>query len=179
MGIIEHFSRKGLQCKAEEWFNHMQSAGVDCDSEAYGMMVAAAANAKDLEGAWRWAERMQMAGHSMQTYEYTQLLKACAPRDDDSTGRKLYNEASAIFHDQIGANVIPNVINLNALKSAVGCARALALCEDLGVDIEAVEREYKAMNDELGVNRWMSRKVGEDGTFRRSHFDSSEYMSDP
>jgi len=77
---------KGLQCKAEELFNHMQSAGVDCDSEAYGMMVRAAANAKDLEGARRWAERMQTAGHSLQAYEYTQLLKACAPRADDVEG---------------------------------------------------------------------------------------------
>lgn len=60
----------------------------------------------------------------------------------------------------------------------MGRDRALALCEDLGVDIEAVE-EYVTMNDELGVNRLMSEKVSEEGIFRRNHFESREYMSDP
>merc|ERR1711920_575917 len=99
-------------------------------------MLAAAANAKDLESTRRWADRMQAAGHTLKVYEYTQLLKACAPHEDDTMGRKLRDDASAIFHDQVCSNIMPNPMNFDALKCAVGHGQTLALCADLGVDIE-------------------------------------------
>jgi pentatricopeptide repeat protein len=166
--FIQYFAHKGLPRKAEEWFNRMSHHGLAPDSETFGMMVAAAANAKDLELARLWADRMQEAGHQLQVYEYTQLLKACCPHDD-SPGRKLYDEASAVFHDQVRSGVTPNLFNLNALQSAVGRERALVLCERLQVDVEAAEREFKYMKEELGVKGWMIGKIGKDGAFRRKH----------
>merc|ERR1712039_594086 len=117
----------------------MGTSGVTPDRDAYAMMVAAEANAKNLDGTRLWVDLMKSAGHNLHVYEYTQLLKACAPRDDGSSGRKLWNEATAIFYDQIREGVVPNLFNLNALKSAVGRDRALALCNDLCIDVEAAE----------------------------------------
>lgn len=174
--IIEHFSHKGLACKAEEWYDRMTNSGVAADRESYAMMVSAAANALDLERAWRWAERMRYGGHELRAYEYTQLLKACAPGDDDPADRKLHDKASAIFHEQILSGIRPNHLNLNALKNAVGYDCALTLCSGLSVDIAAAENEFNALRDELGVTGWMVRKVGEDGAIRRNCFEDQDYF---
>jgi len=119
---------------------------------------------------------MRCRGHELRAYEYTQLLKACSLGDDNSAETKLNDKASAIFHEQIRSGIVPNQLNLNALKNAVGSDCASALCSDLSVDVAAVEHEFNALRDELGVTGWMVRKVGEDGGIRRNCFDAQDYL---
>lgn len=133
--IMELYSDKALPHKAVVCFGEMKGADLPPDRRSYKAVISAHANAGEFEGVRLWCNKCEQSGFSLRLYKYTQLLKACAPRQDLPADPR---QGEMIFLEQISEGIAPDHVNLQALKDALGMTNAEDLCRRCGVDVRAV-----------------------------------------
>lgn len=126
--------------------------GLPLDKQDYCMMVNAYANARLLDEALSWHERIkdEFGHNSIEVYDYTVLLKACART-------KQLECACQIFREQLRAGIQPDHFNVKTLYS-VGqvCNNPSAIRDllmEMEIDTERLKDEFQAIGDEYNFNQ--------------------------
>jgi len=132
--MMEFYARKGLADKSEGCFVDMERSGLSCNRETFASVISAHANAKNLDNAKAWCSKAEKAGFAPKVCEYTMLLKACGPKQDQPANS---NEGRYIFLHQVASGIAPNHDNLQALADALGKTACRRLCEELHVHTRA------------------------------------------
>jgi len=137
--MMDSYARKGLADKAEGCFIDLECSGFSCNREAFTSVVSAYANAKDLDNARAWCRKAEQAGFAPAVREYTLLLKACGPKQDQPANS---SEGRSIFLHQVANGIAPNHDNLEALADALGKTACRRLCEELHVHTRAANLSW-------------------------------------
>jgi len=141
--IMKLYASKGMASQVEAIFDEMDQGAqghderglLPCDAQAYRAVIAAYANAGDVDNTRLWCQKKEENGFgAFKVFEYTHLLKACAPQKDRTA---LTDKACDIFIEQLNNNVCVDHNNLEALSDALGQTSARAICKELGVDTRA------------------------------------------
>jgi len=137
--MMDFYAREGLCDKVECCFVEMERSGFSCDRRAFTSVISAHANAKDLDKARAWCDKAERAGFAPRVGEYTLLLKACGPKQDQPANS---DEGRSIFLHQVANGIAPNHDNLQALADALGKTDCRRLCEELHVHTRAANLSW-------------------------------------
>lgn len=137
--MMDLFTRKGLAVKVEAYIVEMERAGFSCGREAFKCVISAYASARDLDHAKGWCNKAEAAGFAPHVAEYTQLLKACGPNQDEPAKP---DEGRDIFLNQVARGIAPDHGNMQALADALGQTACRHLCEELHVHTRAANLSW-------------------------------------
>lgn len=137
---MELYAHKGLPQKVESCFFEMQRIGLPLPREAYRAVISAHAAHRDLDKARAWVNKAGESGFAPLVDEYTELLRACAPKHD---GPSAYSsEGRSVFLEQVAKGIAPNRNNMEALDDALGKASARRLCSQLHLHTRAARLDW-------------------------------------
>lgn len=133
--LLQLYARTGLPDKAEGCLAQMEFHGLQSSERTLFKFVASAhATAKDFENTKKWIDKAGESGFEPAVHEYTQLLRACGPKQGQSAND---TQARSTFLQQVAAGIPPNRDNLDALDEALGCSAARSLCAELHIHTRA------------------------------------------
>jgi len=138
--IMEISANKGLPQKAEQFFRELQRMEFPCSREAYRAVIRAHATGGHLSDVMDWVDKAETAGFVPSVYEYTQMLRACAPNANQPAANSL--QARFIFLGQLAKGIAPNHENLQALDDALGKWNARSLCSEVHLHTRAAHLDW-------------------------------------
>merc|ERR1712039_978126 len=111
-----------------------------CPKEAYRAVIRAHATGGHLSDVTNWVDKAEKAGFVPSVYEYTQMLRACAPNESQPAANTV--QARLIFLGQVAKGITPNRENLQALDDALGKWQARRLCSEVHLHTRAARLDW-------------------------------------
>eukprot|EP00438_Fugacium_kawagutii_P000064 Skav233938 [mRNA] locus=scaffold2378:21962:24413:- [translate_table: standard] len=164
--MVDMYAQQGKPTEAEEVLaqklHHFPMDKKDCC-----MMMNAHANAvcgKPEDGlhvdeAIRWQEKIKadFGFSSIQVYDYTVLLKACA-----RSKPKQVDLACRLFCEQVQGGIQPDHFNIQTLHSVGGAQNAATInkvIKEMGIDTGKLKADFQAVGDEYNYDEKLNRKL--------------------
>lgn len=134
MIVMRMCAREGLDDEIEACHDKLKCAGLDGARGVFTAVISGYADARELEKAKIWNSRAIEAGFCPKLSEYTQLLRACGPKESQPANP---DQAREIFLRQVAEGIAPDRANLEALTDALGQRAYYRLTQELHVHMSA------------------------------------------
>jgi pentatricopeptide repeat protein len=139
MIVMRMCAREGLDDELEACHDKLKCAGLDCARHVFRAVISGYADARELDKVKTWCSRAKEAGFEPKLNEYTQLLRACGPKESQPANP---DQGREVFLMQIAEGIAPDSANLEALTDALGQRAYNRLCQELHVHTRAAHLNW-------------------------------------